>query len=40
MSSGDYDGGLRDISVLPGRVKQMDDPLAGAEQFTLRAEFG
>ena len=38
VSYNDYEGGMRDISILPGSAKQTDEPLTESEQFALRSE--
>ena len=40
LSSNYYEGGVLDISILPGRAEQMGGPLTESEQYTLRSEFG
>ena len=40
LSSTDYEGGIQDISILPGRAQQMNEPLTESAQFKLRSELG
>ena len=40
LSSSDYEGVIHDISIVPGRAKQMNEPLSESGQFTLRPELG
>ena len=37
---GNYEGDIRDISILPGSGNQMGDPLNAEEQFESRSELG
>ena len=38
LSSNDYEGGVHDISTLPGSAKQTNEPLTESDQFKLRPE--
>ena len=40
LSANDYDGGIRDISILPVPSKLMGEPLTESAQFALRPELG
>ena len=40
MGLNDYEGAIRDISILPSSSRQKGEPLTEAEQFTLRPELG
>ena len=38
LSSGNYEEGMQDITILPGRAKQMGAPVTHEEQCALRSE--
>ena len=40
LGSGNCEGGIQDISILPPRAQQKGEPLTQEEQFTFRSAFG